>query len=251
MKEVVLLLFVGWTAYFAAKQVREERKVARYLKTHQFLPKEELSKSCAERVAASVRREFNTNRSTFVRIGKFREPFLRYDAALLLDVKEGVCGEGTRVIVCLLQKMGFDATRVTLYDQRLRRAHTLVSIFLEDREIFIDSIHSATKTTKVLKEHVISSRNFGFVSSERQRPKTNPSVPTVAEDIGWFLWVYRVYSYEAVPYMKLLGRLLPGVRMFNFRRPGKLIAIVAERPSLIRACLGVAVTVAVSSSILL
>ena len=70
----------------------------------------------------------NSFTATWIEAANPERPFLRRGTEWLLRAREGWCGEGTRVMVNLLGRLGFDATRVTLYDAQLRAVHTLVSI---------------------------------------------------------------------------------------------------------------------------
>jgi hypothetical protein len=221
--------------YYYREQANEDRIVREYLAQNGLagLP---LSKESAVRISQQVRRDFETDERRFKALNMANRPFLREDTAFLLGHKEGLCGEGTRVLVNLLQQEGYDATRLTLYDRILDSAHTLVSVRLGGREFLLDSINSPETINAFLNSNDVSTNDFrllrysddlsarrSFTSQRMDRPE-HP-----------FFSSFWLFSYEAVPYTKLLTKGGLGVRLFNFDRPPKPVSALAEKPSLIAA----------------
>lgn len=240
---VLWLLTMIPALFFAVKQLHETRVIDQYLAENDLLGLP-LEKSSAIAVSDVVRRDFNTDKKTFVALKMGNRPFLREDTTFLLKYREGVCGEGTRVIVNLLRRLGFDATRVTLYNKELVPAHTLVSVVVDGQEFFVDSINSPADTTRVLKEHDISSDQFSLlhysddIAVRKQFAKLDHAQGKPAA-YQRFLDYFWLYSYEATPYAKLLTRLGLDVRVFNFQRPVSILSSVAEKPNALLAAVSV------------
>lgn len=227
--------------YYFYQQVLEDNVVEAYLVDNKLtgMP---LSKESAFKVSDQVRSDFNTDRSTHKVLDINNRPFLRADTRLLLTCREGVCGEGARVLVNLLQRLGYDATRITLYNKVLTPAHTLVSIRLNNREFLLDSINSSVKLNTFLRNNDISTTDFDLLHyssstsvrtafKNRQRNKEPSNGPMRLKFFSRF-WLY---SYEAIPYAKLLSGLGLDVRAFNFARPSTTISSLAEKPNMIMA----------------
>lgn len=209
-KKYFLALLVTWAVtlipsmYYAYTQVQENRIVDDYLSSNDFigLP---VSKETAIRVSDQVRSDFNTKESSFVALKMAERPFLREDVGFLLVHKEGVCGEGTRVIVNLLDRLGFDVTRVTLFNRRLQSTHTLVSVVIDDQEFFVDSINSSTEVTDVLRHDNIASNDFDLMHYsddilERRAFAKADHESFISQAQIKFFNRYALYSYEATPY---------------------------------------------------
>ena len=124
---------------------KEEKMITLYLKNHKIsVANPKLSKKLALMVSEIVYKEFNTNPKTWKHFDLKNRLFLRNSILELLTWKEGLCGEGARVVVRLLQKLGFDATRVNLYTLRLGgTGHVVVSVMLNGKEFFVDTINSS------------------------------------------------------------------------------------------------------------
>ena len=164
-KKYYLVLILTWTItflpsmYYAYMQMRENKIVDQYLSSNNLigLP---VSKETAVRVSNQVRNDFNVNNSSFVALNVSERPFLREDVAFLLTHKEGLCGEGARVVVNLLNKLDFDATRVILFNKYLQSAHTLVSVLIDEHEFFVDGLTTSHEVNKFLINSNISSNDF-------------------------------------------------------------------------------------------
>ena len=227
--------------HYLYQQVIEENIIKAYLVDNK-LTGMSLSKESAIKVSDQVRSDFNTERGTFKVLDLNKRPFLREDTKLLLTCREGVCGEGTRVLVNLLQKIGYNATRITLYNKVLSPSHTLVSIKLDNKEFLLDSINSSEGINSFLRNNNISTADFDLLHynnsirvrdafTHRQRNKEQPTDPLQHK----FFTQFWLYSYEATPYAKLLTSIGVDIRVFNFDRPSKTISILAEKPNILMA----------------
>jgi hypothetical protein len=228
---VTLLPAVG----FFAKRMKSDSEINTYLTVH-GLDRLPLTRETAIRVSDQIRGDFNTNVNTFKALNVGTRPYLREDVAFLLKHREGLCGEGARVLVRLLIDMGFDATRITLYNRYLQSSHTLVSVMLDGQEFLVDSINSTPSDNGTLKRYVVSTNGFNLlhytddIVKRRKRELEQLSTKTPKE-LQSFYDSYWLYSYEAIPTTKVLTGLGINVRVFNFQRPGKLISALAERPN--------------------
>lgn len=233
----VFVLTLIPSMYYAFKQYEEERIITSYLKAN-HLEGLAISKNTANKVAAAVRRDFNVDEKNFKKLNLFNRPFLRESCGYLLTHREGVCGEGTRVIINLLLKMGYDATRVNLYDKWLRSVHTLVSIRIQEKEFFVDSINSSPETTIFLKENDISTRDFNVMHySSDVQTRRGFKIESIKEEYKPFFTKYVLYSYEDIPYSKLATKLKFDIRVFNLDRPPVVISYLAEKPNLVMGIL--------------
>lgn len=240
VKYMAVLLMI-WTVtmlpavnYFT-KRLDVNSAIDTYLSMHGLhgLP---VTRETAIRVSDQLRKDFNTDVKTFKALNVGTRPYLREDVAFLLKNKEGLCGEGARVLVRLLIDMGFDATRITLYDEHLQSSHTLVSVMLDGKEFLVDSINSTPSDNEILKKYVVSTSGFNVLHYtdnilrrwERESAESSTAIP---KDLRSFYENYWLYSYEAIPITKILTGLGVNVRVFNFQRPGSWISMLAESPN--------------------
>jgi hypothetical protein len=221
--------------YYLQRQADEDRIVRNYL-TQNGLAGLPLSKESAVRISLQVRKDFEVDERRFKALKMANRPFLREDTAFLLTHKEGLCGEGARVLVNLLLHEGYDATRITLYDRALNSAHTLVSVRLGEREFLLDSINSNEAVNGFLNSRDVSAEDFHLLhysddlsvrTAFAKQPAKRPADP--------FFDYFWLFSYEAVPYTKLLTKARQDVRVFNLDRPPRMVSALAERPSLVCA----------------
>ena len=223
--------------YYAYMQMQENAIVDQYLSQNKLggLP---IVKETALRVSDQVREDFNVNENTFAALNLEERPFLREDVGFLLTHREGVCGEGTRVMVNLLSRLGFNASRITLFNKELQSLHTLVSVVIDEQEFFLDSINSTAEVNELLRNNNLSSNDFDLmhysdnISTRRQFVRTGES-RIASEGLIKFFDSYWLYSYEALPYSKLLTKIGLDVRVFNFRRPNRWMSILAEKPNMV------------------
>ena len=195
-------------ALFWTQQWRENALVDRYLQAH-GLHDSSPSVAHAHRVADRVREDFNSHIPSFEVLDLYNRPFLRESTLFLLTHKEGVCGEGTRVIINLLSHLGYNAARLSLYDQALRSKHTLVSVELNGEEFLVDSINPPSGTTRLLKQRRISTADFELLrySESTINPEYDGGEDTVYTDpdMARFMERFWLYSYETLPVSKLLS----------------------------------------------
>jgi hypothetical protein len=160
----------------------------------------------------------------------------------VLREREAGCAEMTRVLVNMLDRMGFDATRLTLYDRVLMNTHTLVSVEIDGRDFLLDSKGGGAWVNRMLRETNISVNDFHLLSytddivSREKRARSLSRVTYPQHDFSKrFFDDFRIYSFEALPITKLLSRMGIDWRVFNFWRPPKWISTLAERPNQILA----------------
>jgi hypothetical protein len=246
---VLLLIYFG--LFYLFKHFEEETAVKNYLKENKIQYNEKLSKELANQVVDKVRTDFNTNRSTWRYLNLEERPFLRTEVLTLLKYKEGVCGEGSRVLVKLLQSVGFDATRITLYDRRYNPAHTFVSIKLNEEEFFVDSINSSDDFTKLTREYNIEVSIFEIIkyydlfNTTKNKNKNYPK--SVKE---YFHNHFVGYTYNALPYRKIFNFFGMDIVTLNLERPNIFISYLAESVYLLKA-ISIFITLIVYFSIIL
>jgi hypothetical protein len=229
------LIALAPAGYFAWRQAAENATVREYLVRNGLagLP---LSHASAVRISQQVRKDFQTDETRFKALDMRKRPFLREDTAFLLDHREGLCGEGTRVLVNLLLQAGYDATRLTLFDGPLRSFHTLVSVRLAGREFLVDSINTPQSVNAFLNDREVAVEAFRTVHYSEDIGARRASAKLRATALEHpFVERVRAYSYEAVPYTKLFSALGINVRLFNFGRPPRVVSALAEQPNLLLA----------------
>jgi len=231
----VIILGLLFPLKYMFNQIEEDKIVERYLSQNNLVDLK-LTKETALKVSDQVRKDFNIKEASWVGLNMGERPFLREDVATLLTYKEGVCGEGTRVIVDLLNRLGFDATRVTFYNKRLQAEHTLVSVVLNGEEFFVDTINSLPRINTLLREHNISSDDFDvihYTDDITDRRESAEVSEHKKRNFSKELEYYWLYSYTATPYTKLLTKIGFDVRVFNLDRPSRTFSVLAERPNLL------------------
>lgn len=238
----VVLASLVPAAAFGVLQLREDAAVARYLREKGLaaLPPTEAT---ALRVSQAVRADFEVDAARWRALDLAQRPFLRHDTEWLLRVREGYCGEGTRVMVNLLGRLGVDATRVTLYDDRLQGLHTLVSIRTDGHERLVDSINTPESLNAFLNRTPISTADFGLLHYTDDivarhafaRASTSPDTAGADAARAAFFHTYPLYSYEAFPLTKLLTRAGLDWRVLHLSRPPRWVSGLAEKPRAIAA----------------
>jgi hypothetical protein len=254
---VVAASFVP-AAYFGLMQAHEDRVVDDYLRERGLigLPANEAT---ALRVSHTVRADFETDSSKWKSYRLAERPFLRRGTEWLLHAREGWCGEGTRVMVNLMGRLGIDATRVTLYDSRLRGMHTLVSVRVDGRERLVDSINTPDDLNAYLDRAALSTANFRVLHYNddivvRHALGAALSVRDTAaadSDRTAFFTEYCSYSYEAVPLTKLFARAGFDWRVLNLTRPPRWVSSLAEKPRAIKAVVSLALALVFDAALLL
>jgi hypothetical protein len=237
---IVVASFVP-AGHFLVRQHREDEAVRAYVAAR-GLGGAPATRGTALAVSNALRADFEVREERWTRLSLSDRPFLRQDTAWLLETKEGLCGEGTRVLVVILQEMGFDATRVSLYDRFLRSEHTLASVLIDGREVLVDSINSTDRVNAFLGTYDISVRDFPVTHYaedivDRMEAGTELARQQRLQDPAYqaFFEKFRLFSYEAVPASKLMSAAGLDWRVFNLRRPSPFVSRLAERPRAILA----------------
>lgn len=243
---VLWIVLASPAFFYAYKQSGENSTLNRYL-DEMNLSQEISDWEKAKLVSSKLREDFVIDESRFKHLDLSDRPFLRETSEELLEIREGLCGEGTRVLVNLLILSGLDATRISLYDRYLNSSHTLVSLQLDDGEYLIDSINTPEYTNNYINSNQINSESFQIVKysddvtkrMEDFRAFSDQNKNTVVSDNPnktveqRFYERFLYYSYEAIPYTKLAGALKLDTRVFNFDRPSIFFSSLAEKPYLI------------------
>jgi len=242
---VLSLLLIVASGIFCVQQYREDILVREYLKANGIADGLPITWHSAKLVATIVRDDFNVDESSFISLDMTSRPFLRNDTRELLTIKEGLCGEGTRVIVVLLNSLGFDASRITLYNKHMQSAHTLISVLIDDKEHIVDSINSSLEVNRYLNEIIVGTQLFKLMEYSPDISTRRAFADSLSRDQNTlrqqsaiekrFFEHYWLYSYEALPYSKFLSELGLNIRVFNMSRPPVFISSLAEKPNLIKA----------------
>lgn len=227
---LVVLLFPA--CHQSYLQAQENRIVREYLVENGLvgLPQ---SRETIVRVVDQVRKDFNIDEASWTGFDRYGGGFLRHDTEELLQHREGLCGEGSRVVINLLDGLGYNATRVGLFSPQLRLTHALVSVRLGEKEFLVDSINSFPEVNEVIDTVEISPEHFPF---ERYRQPL-PELPTHDPRLMDFIARYPVYSYEAVPYTKLLYAVGVDTRVIALERPSHFVSMLAEKPHRLKSFL--------------
>ena len=213
---------------------KEEKVISKYIETMQ-IDKNNFSTMSEYFSAISdyVNTDFNTERNTWKSINLKQRPFLRQSVKELLNIKEGVCGEGTRVIIKILHSLGYDATRLAFYSKRFGAAHALVSVDINGTEILVDSINFNKELHEIFKTSESNMKMIDIIYYGQRFFKENKNIQTNFSK--YFKQNFSTYSYEAIPYSKLISKLGGNKHIFNYDRPNKYLSYLAESVYLIKA----------------
>ncbi len=234
---LVILVCVLMSVVYAFKQSGENSEIEAYLSEVNL--SDDLSAwEAAVVLSTRLRTEFEVEESNYRELDMANRPFLRETTSKLLRIKEGQCGEGTRVLVNLLLAQGYNATRVSLYDINLNSSHTLVSLQDGGEEYFIDSINTREEVNQFLNTQQINADDFSIVKyqddvtarSDASRAIKSAEEEQLSEVEERFFNRFKYYSYEALPYTKLYSALGFDVRLLNFDRPPEFLSGLAEKP---------------------
>lgn len=230
----LIVLTVIWVAYFGVFECKERRAIKQFIQSHD-LNKLEKCRASSNQVVELIRETFNSDYKTFKHLNIESRSFLRESTLELLRHKEGLCGEGTRVITKILLRLGYDATRITLFTRDLRSAHTLVSVKLDGNDFFADSINTMESAHKMISDSEFSIKDFSFIDYG-QHSLTGGK----GKEEGYkpLLEKYWLYSFEALPLTKLLQVLKFKIRVFNHHRPPVWLSYLAESPYMVKTVLG-------------
>jgi len=208
----------------------ENSQINKYIEQNrfQYLP---ISKRSAFIISDSLRKLFNVNISTWSSNQNFnKEPYFRKSVLTLLQDKEAVCGGGARVLCRILQHLGYDATRVVLYSKNFGASgHVVVSILLNGKEYFIDTLNSDSELNYILKTYDINTTTINIIPYKSRY--INPSYYLQESHfypVKMFQTKYIAYSYEAIPLSKISNSLGFGLYVLNTNRPYKIFSSLAE-----------------------
>lgn len=191
-----------------------------------------LDKAFAVRVSDALRSCFNTNEKTWKFARQHAEPFLRYSVLELLEHREGKCGKGSRVLLRVLDRLGYDAARITLYgkDLRVSTSHTLVSVMLNDDEHFIDSINSTEEFNRLVREQRVHAGMLNLSGFGKRHVAASAPRDSVAAQLRQ---EFGMYNY-GIPVSQILYKLGIEYEVFNFSRPSAFVSFLAESVYLIK-----------------
>lgn len=232
------------TTLFSYRQFVEKRTLCKFLDTLNI--DQEVSWNTAVQLSKCLRESFNVDQTTFTSLNMSKRPFLREDARYLVNSREGLCGEGARVLICLLNIMGFDATRVTLFTRWMHPSHTVVSVIVDGKEYLIDTLNSGEDFNSYLNGTCVSTADFnvmGHISDVDKRRMMKKKLKLASQGDSGIFGKYLFYSYDAIPFTKLFRAVGLNWRLINFRRPHQLISMVAEKPNLIMALVSFAISI--------
>jgi hypothetical protein len=185
------------------------------------------------KISDYVDNDFNTNEEEWQHSSLIGRSFLRNSVMELLELKEGVCGEGTRIIIRILQSLGYDATRLAFYDKRFGAAHALISVNIKGTEIIVDTINFNKELHEILRDSNVTTKSIDIVYYDERFQSIERDVKSPFSK--FFKKNYSTYSYESIPYDKFVSKLGSSKHIFNFNRPNKYISYLAESVYLIKS----------------
>lgn len=216
--------------------IKEEQTISDFINTMPF-KKVQFSEEREYFFAISdfVDKNFNKDIKTWKYTNLQNRPFLRQSASELLKTREGVCGEGTRVMIKILHSLGYDATRLAFYSKKFGAAHALVSVEVDGKEIIVDSINYPKELNKIIRNKNSSMSEIDLIYYGQRFIKKEQSEKT--EFAIFFENNYATYSYEAIPYSKLISAFGMNMHIFNYDRPFSSLSYLAESVYLIKTFL--------------
>ncbi|MEI6681831.1 MAG: hypothetical protein WCO44_04350 [Bacteroidota bacterium] len=199
----------------------------------------EQSKKNAFILSDKIRSEFEVdttkwkNRSTDY--GKM--PYFRYSVKKLLNAREALCGGGARVVCRLLLESGYDATRVVLFKRNFGAlGHVVVSVVIKGKEYWIDTLNSSDDLNELMKKKDINALTVKIIPyQQRYNPRFIDVKYNSDSLINKFQHSYIAYSYEALPFSKLLNSIGVDVYVLNLKRPPYIFSYLAESVFLLYA----------------
>ncbi len=228
---LVLLIFLGKNLYYHYK---EEKIIQQYIadmniKRDDFNTTPEYFSAISDYLNS----DFNTDVESWKHSDLLGRSFLRNSVLELLEIKEGVCGEGTRMMIRILHSLGYNASRLAFYDKEFGAAHALVSVLIGDSEIVVDTINFNKELHEIFRNNKINMKMINIIHYDDRFSEINKSKPS--EFSKFFKEHYAIYSYESIPYVKFASKLGADKFIFNFSRPNKYISYLAESVYLIKA----------------
>jgi hypothetical protein len=227
----VFLMLAFYNAYWHYK---EEKFIKGYILKMGIIESQYNSKiEYFHAISDFVNNDFNKDKSTWKYTNLQNRPFLRQSVYELLTNKEGLCGEGARVMVRILHSLGYDATRLAFYSKKFGAAHALVSVYADGVEMIVDSINYPKELNQIIRKnpHSMSEIDLIYYGQRFIKKSSNELTPFAK----FFQEHYATYSYEAIPCSKLISALGFNMHIFNYDRPNKLLSYIAESVFLIKS----------------
>ena len=235
---LIIILFLTANSIFVVLHFDEIYVVHKFLKNNSILFGEQ-SKKNAFIISDKIRSEFEVdttkwkNRSTDY--GKM--PFFRFSVKKLLIAREALCGGGARVLCRLLLESGYDATRVVLFTRNFGAlGHVVVSVVIKGKEYWIDTLNSPEDLNDLMKNNDINALTVKIIPYQQ---RYNPRYINVkySQDslVNKFQHSYIAYSYEALPFSKILNLIGVDVYVLNLKRPPYIFSYFAESVYLLYA----------------
>ena len=225
------VLFILVNFVFLWLHLTETRIINKFNKDHALVFSDQ-SKKNAVVFSDTIRANFETNVKKWTEIsadyGKM--PFFRYSVVELLKVKETQCGGGARVLCRLLLESGYDATRVVLFTRNFgAMGHVIVSVVIQGKEYWIDTLNSPADLNELFEKYDINSYTVKIIPyKQRYNPKYIDVKYSTDSVINKFQHNYIAYSYEALPFSKLLNSIGVDVYVLNLKRPPYVFSYLAE-----------------------
>ena len=233
---IVIIFFFVVNIVFLCLHYVETCVVNKFIENH-ALKFSDQSKKNAFLISDNLRAEFEVdttkwkiNTSDFAKL-----PFFRTSVKKLLSSREALCGGGARVLCRILLESGYNATRVVLFTRNFgAMGHVIVSIMVNGKEYFIDTLNSPDDLNELLKKYDINSDAIKIIPYKQRYNKKFIDVRYSKDSlISNFQRNYIAYSYEAVPFSKLLNSIGFDVYVLNLKRPPFIFSYFAESVNLL------------------
>ena len=233
---IVIIFFFVVNIVFLCFHYIETSVVNKFIENHALkFPGQ--SKKNAFLISENLRAEFEVdttkwkiNPTDFAKL-----PFFRTSVKKLLSSREALCGGGARVLCRILLESGYNATRVVLFTRNFgAMGHVIVSIMVNGKEYFIDTLNSPDDLNELLKKYDINSDVIKIIPYKQRYNKKFIDVRYSKDSlISKFQRNYIAYSYEAVPFSKLLNSIGFDVYVLNLKRPPFIFSYFAESVNLL------------------
>jgi len=223
---------------FVSLHIEENIKLNKFI-TDRKLDKLKISKESAIIISDSVKSYFNSDITKWKTTEKNfnKMPYFRHSVLDMLKSHEAVCGGGTRFLTRILIKLGYNATRILLLTSNFgSRGHSCVSMYINGREYFIDSINGGIDIETLFRNYDIGTIDLMIIPySKRYDSVYLDAKYNEDTNIQAFQKKFTAYSYEALPFSKILNTVKFNVYVLNFHRPSVMISYIAESVYLLYA----------------
>lgn len=226
---IVILIFKNLYLHYKEGEILDQYILEMNMNRNDFASESEFF----SKISDYLDNDFNTDVESWKYSNLIERSFLRSSVMELLELKEGVCGEGTRMMIRILQALGYDATRLAFYDKRFGAAHALVSVQTNTNEILVDTINFNKELHEILRNNNVTTQSIDIVYYDERFHDINRDITSPFSK--FFKKNYATYSYESIPYVKLVSKLGANKHIFNFTRPNKQVSYLAESVYLTKA----------------